>query len=305
MQGASIRYITAGVLTATALLFAVPGQSDTVGGQGAPDFTAAVDIWLAGDEAAALPRLAALAQDNNRSAQILLGLIDTTPGLQGDWLMALPRADRIALLRAPGGISGQNWMRAAAADDPLAATWLTLWDGDAPMTVMLDLARLDEPRAARVAAMTLAKREKTGFAALAGDPAYPPSARAFAIREDARRDPARAMQDAAALAPGDPQGEILGLRAPDATGAWLGNHPEGDPLVALCADVCPDSDQPACQAAAYRAMGGYWELMALGSPAEAIIPSERFNRSAAGIGAVMRALRGKRIDNACLSAAIQ
>lgn len=305
MQRATVRYVSCAALAA-ALLMAGPARSDPVVGQADPAFTDALELWLAGEEDAALPQLAGLAQDDNRAAQILLGLIDTTPALQGDWLMDLPRGDRIALMRMPGGLSGQNWMRAAAAE-PLAQTWLALWDGNAPMTVIVDFGRQGEARAARIAAMTLAKREKTGFAALVDDPAYPAAARAFAIREWQRHDPTRAAREAAALPPADPQGEILGLRAetPGDTAAWLSGNPDGDPLVALCAGVCPGADQPACQAAAYQAMGGYWEMMTLGSPVESIVSSDRFNRSPAGLASALHRLRGTTVDNACLAAALK
>jgi hypothetical protein len=293
----------AGLVASTVLLVS-PAWSGPVAGQSEPEFMAAVDLWLTGDEAAALPRLAALAQDQNAAAQILLGMIDTTPALQGDWLMALPRADRITLLRDEGGFSGQNWMRSAAVTEPLAQTWLALWSGDAAHGVMLDFGKLGELRAARVAAMTLARREKTGFSAIADDPAYPTSVRVFAIREWRVRDPARAAREEAALAPDDPQGEIIGHRDNDPA-AWLMAHAEGDPLVALCATLCPDAPQAACQTAAYQAVGGYWPVMALGSPIETIIPSDRFNRSPAGMASVMRQLQGDLSENACLGAAMK
>ncbi len=301
-----ITCVCAGLIGGT-VLGVSPALADVIAGQSDPVFEAAVDLWLADDEAAALPGLAALAQDQNAAAQILLGLIDTTPALQGDWLMGQPRAARIALLRAPGGLSGQNWMRSAAATEPLAQTWLALWDADAPMTVILDFARLGEARAARVAAMTLASREMIGFAALAADPAYPAAARAFAIRDLRRSDPLRAARDAALLAPADPQGEILGLRPNSQadTAAWLASNPEGDALVAFCAVTCPDADQAACQAASYQALGGYWEVMDLGSPVEAIIASDRFNRSAAGRASVLRGMKGGGTDNACLAKALK
>ncbi len=291
-------------LVASAALMVLPASADDIAGQTEPDFVAAVDLWLTGDEAATLPRLAVLAKEQNAAAQILLGLIDTTPALQGDWLSALPRADRIALLRAPGGFSGQNWMRKAALTEPLAQSWLAIWNGDALHDVMLDFGRMDEPRAARVAAMALASRDKTGFAGVADDPAYPASARAFAIREWRRSDPARATSAEAALAPGDPQGEILGLRD-GSVADWLVSNPEGDPLVAMCEALCPDAAQAECQAAAYQALGGYWPLMALGSPVEAVVPSDQFNRSPAGVAMVLRQLQGDASGSACLASALE
>jgi hypothetical protein len=287
-------------LLVSACLMVTPVCADSVPGQSAPEFVGAVDQWLAGDEATALPRLAALAQDQNAAARILLGLIDTTPALQGDWVDALPRADRIALLRAPGGLSGQNWMRDAAGQAALAQGWVALWDGDATPAVMMDFAVMGEVRAARVAALTLAEREKTGFATVADDPGYPAAARAFAIREWLRHDPSRGAREADAVAPDDPQGEILGRRVDDPSG-WLMTHPEGDALVAVCETLCPEAVQSECQTAAYRAIGGYWPLMALGSPVEAIVASDRFNRSPAGVQSVLHTMRGTDTGLACLT----
>jgi hypothetical protein len=295
----SVAYAVSGLLVG-AVVMGSPVRADPMPGQSAPEFVAAVDLWLTGDEATALPRLAALAQDQNAAAQIFLGLIDTTPSLQGDWVDTLPRADRIALLRAPGGLSGQNWVRHAAGTATLAQGWVALWDGDATPAVMMDIAALGEARAARIAALTLAKREKTGFAAVADDPGYPAAARAFAIREWLRHDPSRGAREAAALSPDDPQGEILGRQVDDPSG-WLMTHPEGDPLVALCETRCPEAVPSDCQTAAYRAIGGYWPLMAMGSPVEAIIASDRFNRSPAGVQSVLHAMRGTDTGLACLT----
>jgi hypothetical protein len=289
------------LLLSAALLATTPLHADPLSGQSDPAFAAALDQWLAADEATALPALAALAQEEKPAAQILLGLIDTTPALQGDWLMALPRTDRIALLRVPGGLSGQNWMQAAAAE-PLAAAWLQYRDTAAPPTVILDFARLGEPRAARLAAITLAKREVVGFADIANDPAYPQSARAYAIREWQRADPARATQETTAITPGDPQGELLGLPRTDIAN-WLATNPEGDPLVALCQAQCPDTDLPSCLTASYTALGGYAPLMTLGSPIEAIIPSDRFNRSPMGLQTILYGIQGRDTGLACLNAA--
>src|SRR5690606_14136001 len=91
----------------------------TIAGQDDPRFRAALAAWLADDEPAALPELAALAARDNRAAQILLALIDRVAVYQGPWLLRRERATRLALTRAPGGLSGRSWMAEAAADTPL------------------------------------------------------------------------------------------------------------------------------------------------------------------------------------------
>ena len=96
-------------------------------GQDAPRFQEALALWLAEDDETALPEFAALAAEGNRAAQVLLAHIDVAVPLQGPWLASLPRAERIALMRQPGGVSGKSWMAAAAVDTPLAAAWSALW----------------------------------------------------------------------------------------------------------------------------------------------------------------------------------
>jgi hypothetical protein len=265
-----------------------------VAGQGDPGFVAAQNLWLAGDEAQSLPALSRLAQDGNTAAQLLLGVIDTTAGLQGDWLMALPRQGRIDLLRAPGGISGMNWLR--LADDPIARAWLQLWDGQATAEVILTFARLGEARAAREAGLVLAARQKSGFGAVADDPVYPHALLALAIRDWRLHDPDRARAAEAALPPGDPQHEVLDFTpraTPQALTEWIATAPEGAPLLAFCANQCPSEPAPVCHAAALGAVGGYFGLMRLGAPVEALMPSPDFNRSPMGIATILRQIRGE------------
>lgn len=260
-----------------------------VAGQGDPGFVSAYDLWLAGDEAQALPALSRLAQDGNTAARLLLGVIDTTAGLQGKWLMAAPRSDRIGLLRGPGGISGVNWLR--QTDQPVASAWLQLWDGDAATDVILTFARLGEARAAREAGLVLAARQKHGFGAVADDPAYPDSLLALAIRDWRQNDPDRAKAAEAALAMGDPQREVLDFIAnvtAESLTVWIAAAPEGDPLVALCQSLCPEEPAPICLASAFGAVGGYYGLMRLGAPVEALTSSPDFNRSPMGIATTLR-----------------
>jgi hypothetical protein len=291
------------LLVTSLLVLPLTAQAE-ISGQTSPDFQSALQGWLENDDETSVPALAALAQDGNVAAQVLLGLIDTTFNLQGDWLPTLPREARITVMRRPGGLSGTNWLSVASQADPVATTWVKLWDGDATVSVVIDFARLGEARAARVAAMALAARQKRGFDTVADDPAFPAALMAYAIRDWQRTDPDRAAQASASLMPGDPQWAIIGQRlAFDAqVQTWLTSHPEGDALVALCETLCPQEPVAHCLAAAYDGMGGYHALMALGSPVEALISSHDFNRSPRGLDITLRRLPMRANASACLSA---
>ncbi|MFQ6546401.1 hypothetical protein AADZ90_000480 [Aestuariibius sp. 2305UL40-4] len=72
----------------------------------------AVDLWLDGDDAAALPELADAAEDGDTEAQLLLGLIDrdTVPGGYSRYVLSLADQERDALLRAPVRGGTRNWL---------------------------------------------------------------------------------------------------------------------------------------------------------------------------------------------------
>ena len=283
-------------------LIAVFGLATVAQTQTAPlkdaGFNAALADWLSGNEAAALPALAQLAKDGDVSARMLLGQIDRFAAFQGPWLAGLARADRIAILRQPGGVSGQNWTtQLAATGEARSAAWARLWDTAATPQVILDFAGLDEPRAARFAALTLSRRQQHGFAAIADDPGYPSSLWAFAMR-DGWVPPGNGPH------PADPQRAVLEQR-PDLAGfsQWAVNAPEADAVVALCEVTCPTEDPAICRPAALTGLGGYWGLMPLGSPVEAIVASNLFNRTPKGIDATLRHMRGP-VQSACLTKAL-
>ena len=66
-----------------AILTPAPASGASLAGQDDPRFVGALDLWLADDEAEALPALAALAAQGNRAAQVLLALIDANLPYQG------------------------------------------------------------------------------------------------------------------------------------------------------------------------------------------------------------------------------
>jgi hypothetical protein len=72
-------------------------------------FDRAVERWLATEDADALPLLAELAAAGDERAMLLLGVLDREP-TRSDWFAALDRKQKIALMRAPGGLSGKSWL---------------------------------------------------------------------------------------------------------------------------------------------------------------------------------------------------
>lgn len=272
------------------LALTLPARAE-IAGQADPAFQSALDQWLKGDEAKALPALGALAAEGNRAAQVLVGLIDVTPHLQGPWLAQRTRAERLALLRAPaakasGQISGVNWLRLAAKDTPLAATWVRIWDGAAGPEVMLDFDRMGEMTAARTAARRLALRGTKGFALLADDPDFPGFAMPLAIREWQSLDPPRAKAALAALPAADPGRGLLGAYAPDpdALMQLARTDPALEMLNSWLVTLCPDppgdtSARPLRLARALRLIGGWGGLAGFGPPSETLVSTDRWMTS--------------------------
>ncbi len=287
---------------AALMALALPLQAEVrpLAGQQDPAFEAALEVWLSDDEAQALPELAGLAAADNRAAQVLMGLIDVTPQYQGRWLYALPRPERVALMRAPSvgssGVSGENWLREAAADEPLAAAWVQLWDGNAKAEVMLDFARLGEESATRTAAKRLARRDAKGFGALADDPDFPLFTMGLAIRDWQKTDPAHAKAAQEALPLADPGRALIGPYKPDPLALLA--LAETDPALWMLerhlAALCPNSGDAATRAkrlaAALEMLGGWWGLADLGPPVEALIDPDRWVTSAQGKAAFVRLL---------------
>jgi hypothetical protein len=275
-----------------ALLLAVgpAGAGAIIPGKDEPAFRQALSDWLADDEAAALPALGTLADEGNTAAQVLLALIDKSPDLQGPWLSSRTREDRIAMMRAPGGLSGQSFMRHAAEVLPVAKLWVALWDMEAAPELISDFAALGEHRAARESVLTMVAREQSGIASLADDPDYPKALRYYIWREwlgSPDHLPGLA-EEIGGLHAGDPQRILSGEAvAPDALADWLMTAVEALPVRALCEARCPDTAR-SCVLALTDALGGPVRVMALGSPVESLIPARVFSDSPRGHAALLR-----------------
>jgi hypothetical protein len=288
-------------------------------GQDDPRFRSALALWLADDEATALPELATLAAGGNRAAQVLLAQIDVLPSLQGPLVAGLPRAERNALLRAPGGLSGRSWMRIAAEDTEFARLWLEASSTDATGETALALAAMGERRAARKTLDALSLREYRGFAAMADHPDYPSEMRYLIWREWAD-DPAgrvRAEAESAALDPGDPQRALLNFRPVDpvAFDEWLASAALAAPTRVACEAACPGSVR-SCTRAAYQLASSYASgaevfdsghgslLLTLGSPVEILVASEDWNASPRGRASVLRTSQARSPDAAAMLARV-
>lgn len=271
-------------------------------GQDDPRFQSALALWLADDEETALPELATLSAGGNRAAQVLLAQIDVTPSFQGPWLAGLPRAERNALLRAPGGRSGRSWMQAAAEDTPFARLWLLQHTPAITVETALAFAALGEHRAARNILWKLSRVNYRGFAAMADDPNYPPDMRYLIWREwaDEPATRARAEAELAAVHPGDPQLAHFDSRPvdPAAFDDWLASAPLAALVRMPCEAACPISVR-SCTRAGFEFLSSYSATVAVfvsghngllmsGSPSETIVPPEIWNASPRGRAALLR-----------------
>lgn len=275
----------AGALTALGLALgaAVADTPPPLRGANNAGFARALALWLDDDEAAALPALAGLAASGNGAARLLLGQIDKTPALQGPYLAHMPRAERIALLRQPGGLSGQSWLNAEAGT-PLADALLALRHPRSGPELIEAFEALDEERAAREALVALAAREHPGLSAL--DPSAVSPDLLYLLWRGA--DPARREAITALVPAGNPEWQMMG-RVLDArtVDRWLAASPAAEPLAALCRVVCPD-EIPPCLSAAYGALASHDALLTLGTPAAALVAQAEFLASARGRATTMR-----------------
>ncbi|MGP9790279.1 hypothetical protein [Roseinatronobacter sp. NSM] len=272
-------------VAALGVVWATPhvAYGEPLPGSAQPQFQRAFNSWLDDDEAQAIPALAGLAQDGNGAARALLGLIDKTSALQGPWITALSRADRILALRAPGGLSGRNWMTLAAPDSAYARLWTLLWQLDGGLEIAQAFVALDDPRAVNEALVTLASRREGGFPADVLGADWFPASLSYLV--EGWPDVAGA---AGAPHPGDPQQRMAGHAINDGDLMdWLAQSALAVPLRQVCAVECPD--QPAaCSLALYQGLGSYPALAVTGSPVAQLVPTEDFFKTPRGRASLAR-----------------
>ncbi len=96
------------------------GEALDTPGIDAPEFLEAKAAWLDGDDMVALKALAELSRTGNTAAQLLLARIAEEPHMHRHVTGDLARAERLSLLRQPGGLSGTSWLDAATEESALA-----------------------------------------------------------------------------------------------------------------------------------------------------------------------------------------
>ncbi|MDP3407202.1 hypothetical protein [Bosea sp. (in: a-proteobacteria)] len=106
----------------------------------------AISAWLADDDAVALPALSALAQAGDDDAMLALGVIEPR-AWEGPYVQGLDRAQRIAVLRRPGGLSGESWLASVTVRRPLAEAVLQARQKGDPWPLMA-LGQTDAARGA-------------------------------------------------------------------------------------------------------------------------------------------------------------
>ena len=262
---------------------ALVAQTNTAVDHAGQMFQDALSVWLQDDESVSLPMLAELARGGNSAARLLLGHIDKTPALQGPWLTNLPRAARIALLRAEGGLSGRNWITVDADQNDMARLWTDLWQGGDDLSVARAFAAKGDGRAVIQTLLAHASRQQTPFSAqLVAEPWFP---------QGLIHMSAGWGMDAALLArlpAGDPQRAMLGPEPDaDARAQWLATAPEAAALRSACATQCPETET-ACRQALLTAFPVYQSLLGHGSPDAGLLSDARFAQSAKGQASLAR-----------------
>ena len=107
-------------------------------------FRAAAADWLAGNDLPALQALGELSRAGDVDAQVLLGRIAERGALFQHVTAMMPRKDRVALLRGPGGLSGTSWLTIAAPDSALAMAFQDAANLDKKPAAASTLLRMGE-----------------------------------------------------------------------------------------------------------------------------------------------------------------
>lgn len=281
-----------------------------------PDLRHALDLWLADDDAAALPALSKLALAGDRAAQLFLALVERTRLGPSPYLEGLSRDALHNIFRPPLGDSRFriNWIdHLARTGDPLAivlrdsrlpdpnreATTALLKAGEGPAAMngvrYLSLYGTDADRAflmegkyalhgmrAFVLGQQMAGRDKSqGLEVLREMTRY-------GNERDVTNDDA----DAAALATYMTYGYPYGAATKDnpwreEIKAWLETAVPAQPIASFCRAHCQSSFSE-CGTAVLGLIGGYYVAIRLASPLEAVIPNATYATSPRAEATILR-----------------
>jgi hypothetical protein len=287
-----------------------PAQSDPapIPGSDDPTYAAARDGWLSRtDDIAALQALGRLAADGNTAAQILLARLERTPHLTAHLTEGMARADRIALLRQPGGLSGRSWMEAAAETSPLAQAFLDNATQDTRTDSLRLLFTSGEHAFATRSLPGLLSHDPDEWALAMQDmDVMPDEARVLIasvasmevfFRSGMRIDIANPVSDrrppeiSLIWNPVDPFEARLDPDARALAMTHAVNIPSHAPLRRLCAEQC-GTDLNACMAAGAALLGiSAAPIMPFDSPSGALIPNDTYWASPRIEADILRLLR--------------
>ena len=290
------------VLIALVWAFALSGplvaEPRSISGSDDAAYVQAVNDWLQGtDDLAALQSLSDLAQGGNTAAQILLASIASRGHMHVHVTKDLPRKERVALLRMPGGLSGKSWLAAAETTEPLATALLQVAQVSEKWPAIMALLSYGETAEALLAARSRMMQGETAqmlqafqdfeadipdeatfllmqelvFQAMAtGGQRYVGSARigSMLTRSEAAA-PARLVWETVAFGPliFDPDYRASVVKNVDAVPSWT-------PIRRFCEMACGGEEAAMCTAfgAGLNAQGPF----ATRGPREALLPNEAY-----------------------------
>lgn len=274
----------------------------------AEKFDDALDAWLADNDYAAIPALAGLARTGNTDAQLLLGVIVTRP--HSPYVLNLARSDRIAQLRAPGGLSGKSWLKVAAkVGDMRAKALVAVQTPPFETNAISTLLKLGEDDAAATTMLRAAAYRRTDPNAAIFDKDLPPD---MAYASTILKLSASLDQGHLDWRPGDDPLKLVEVLAADAflyrrldngptkdlslrlfPGLFRGTDalPAGEFLLSIapvsrpanrlrtyCTAACP-KDIETCAGDAVALLGGYNQIWRFGPPITALVSEDRYLKS--------------------------
>lgn len=146
------------LFVAFSLLSAAPGFAQTTA---SPQLQAAIEAWLADDDARALPALSALAASGDAQAAVMLGRIErmTPPAAESEWLAGLDASARASIF-APTGTPFLETL--AEGGDALAQMLIEADTPEASVETAHTLHAFGEIERARFLAWTMLEAGKLG-----------------------------------------------------------------------------------------------------------------------------------------------
>lgn len=260
---------------------------------------AAIDLWLGGDDAEALPMLAALAASGNSDARLLLGRIETTDLGPSPFRQSLEPAQSRALFRRNDNSNfGKSWLSIEAAEgNALAQALLRSRQPQPDPDQVKRLNDLGEHQATdyptRIVALYGSQAMRDELRAYDGtmDDLQPylaylsdspePRGDGLAALRHIQPDPVSANSEQALgmagfLALGLGYGDLSpGNPWRPAVENWLMTADATRPIAQLCNSHCA-AEAPACSFAFLALLGGYFEVIRMDSPLETVIPQSQF-----------------------------